>query len=154
MFHGVSTGIFMRLQSLPEGISLFCDTSFFYAVLVPQDDFHLPAGRILKEIKKRGDVLHTTWDVVSETVTLLRYRGTPALAVHFLENVYPELVIVDYDEALRDEVILFYKRISKKHRISFCDVISFVVVSYLMNHAPSLSFDGDFIRMGLSVIGG
>lgn len=142
----------MIFKDLPRGAPLFCDTSFFFAFLVPQDDFHAEAGRAMEEIGGKRAVLHTTWDVVSETVTLLCYRASSRLAVAFLESVYPSLVIVDYDENLKKEIIRFYKKFVQKYRLSLCDVASFVVVTYLLDYAPCLSFDGDFLRLGLDVL--
>jgi hypothetical protein len=36
--------------------------------------------------------------------------------------------------------------------LSFCDAISFVVVTTLVDHMPCFAFDEDFRRLGLTVI--
>ena len=41
----------------------------------------------------------------------------------------------------------------RPRRVSFCDAISFVVVTTLLDNIPCLSFDGDFKALGLTVIG-
>ena len=132
---------------------LFCDTSFFYACLDPADVNHGRAQRILQDAAEAGATLCTTWDVVSETTTLLRYRMGFRAALTFLTEVKPRLRIVPYGDRVRDEAEELFRRYARDHRLSFCDAISFVVVSTLLDRAPCLAFDDDFRRLGLTVIG-
>jgi predicted nucleic acid-binding protein len=132
---------------------LFCDTSFFYACLDPRDANHGRAKAMIAELAAAKTALHTTWDIVGETVTLLRYRkGFPA-AVAFLTEVNPQLRIVAYGDRVRDEAEQIFRRYGRDHRLSFCDAISFVVVSSLLDHIPCLAFDQDFRGLGLTVVG-
>ena len=55
------------------GPHFFCDTSFFYACL---DNRDVNAGRarvLVQEAADMASLFHCTWDIISETVTLLRY---------------------------------------------------------------------------------
>ena len=94
----------------------------------------------------------TTWDVISETLTLLRYRHSSAAAVRFLDDVKPGLHVVDYGANVRVEAEQVFRRRSRDHRLSFCDAISFVIVTTLLDGIPCLAFDQDFRGLGLQVI--
>ena len=94
----------------------------------------------------------TTWDVISETITLLRYRHSSAAAILFLDDVKPRLHVVDYGVGARVEAEQVFHRHGRDHRLSFCDAISFVVVTTLLDRMPCFAFDKDFRRLGLMVI--
>lgn len=97
-------------------------------------------------------MLCSTWDVVSETATLLAYRLDPRAAVAFLDTIKPALELVPVGLATLEEAERVFRRRASGRRFSFCDAISFVVVSTLLENAPCLSFDRDFQALGLTVI--
>lgn len=131
---------------------VFCDTSFFYACLDSRDRNHARAHTLAAEAASLGTTLCTTWDIVSETVTLLRYRRNYRAALAFLTNVKPELRIVTYGDRVRDEAEQIFRTYARDHRLSFCDAISFVVVTSLLDHLPCFTFDEDFRALGLTVL--
>ncbi len=63
---------------------VFCDASFFYASLDANDAWHGRAMELAGEAAAAGITLSSTWDVISETVTLLRYRKSFQAAIDFL----------------------------------------------------------------------
>ncbi len=128
---------------------VFCDTSFFYACLDPKDVNHARASEIVMDAAE-GTSLFTTWDIISETVTLLRYRRHYSAAVLFLDEVKPGLRIVAYGDRVREHAERIFKQ--RDHRLSFCDAISFVVVTTLLDHMSCAVFDEDFRALGLTVI--
>ena len=69
----------------------FCDTSFFFATLYPKDVNYDRAGEILKQAVDQKISLWTTWDIISETVTLLLYRFNAKAAIRFLDEMRPVL---------------------------------------------------------------
>ncbi len=132
---------------------MFCDTSFFYACFDPADTNYGRAKGILADAAAARSVFSVTWDIISETVTLLRYRrGFPA-ALTFLTEVKPALRIVSYGNQVRLEAERIFQQYGRDHRLSFCDAISFVVVTTLLEDVPCLAFDEDFRGLGLTVIG-
>ena len=137
---------------MPVPSRLFCDTSFFYACLDSTDVNHQRAAAILAESASSGAAFCTTWDIISETVTLLRYRRSFRAAVAFLDEVKPKLRIVAYGNGVRVEAERVFRQFARDHRLSFCDAISCVVVTTLLDHIPCLSFDQDFRRLGLTVL--
>lgn len=72
---------------------LFCDTSFFYACLDPDDSNHDRAEELTDDAAASAAAIFTTWDIVSETITLLRYRKGFKEAATFLDEVKPNLAM-------------------------------------------------------------
>ena len=134
------------------GPRAFCDTGFFFAALAPNDPHHERALELLAQCHTSGTTLCCTWDVVSETATLLRYRLNAIAALQFLDTVKPELELVPTGSAVLEEAEQVVRRRAARGRLSFCDAISFVVVTTLLDNAPCLSFDGDLQALGLTVI--
>jgi predicted nucleic acid-binding protein len=130
----------------------FCDTSFFYACLDPRDVNYPRAKDLVVAATAAGTALFATWDIVSETVTLLRYRRSFQAALAFLTDVRPQLHLVVYGDGLRTEAEDVFRRYGQDHCLSFCDAISFVVVTTLLDHVPCLAFDEDFRRLGLTTL--
>ena len=131
---------------------LFCDTSFFYASLDPGDENHDRAREMAEQAAGAQAALYVTWDIISETVTLLRYRRGFQAALLFLTEVKPNLRIVTYGDRVRGEAEDVFRRYGGDHRLSFCDALSFVVVTTLLRNMVCLAFDADFQKLGLSVI--
>jgi predicted nucleic acid-binding protein len=137
---------------VPLPRQVFCDTSFFYACLDPADTHHLSARDLVTEATATRVALWTTWDVVSETATLLRYRAGHPSALAFTDELRPRLRLVEYGPQVRDQALEVFRRRGRDHRLSLCDAISFVVVTTLLEHVPCFAFDEDFRRLGLTVI--
>ena len=137
---------------VPLPPSVFCDTSFFHACLDPSDARHPQAHPLVTEATAARVALWTTWDVVSETVTLLRYRVGHAPALAFVEGLYPRLRLVEYGPEVRNQALDVFRRYGRERRLSLCDAISFVVVTTLLDRMPCFAFDEDFRRLGLNVI--
>ena len=134
------------------GHRAFCDTSFFFASLYPKDVNYERAGQILKEALSQKISLLTTWDIISETATLLLYRFNSKAAIRFLDEIKPVLNVIYYDDSVRKEAEQIFRLFSKDKRLSFCDAISYVVVKTILEDIVCLSFDEDFSQLGLTVI--
>lgn len=132
---------------------VFCDTGFFYASLARGDRHYDRAGELLEYCRNEGILMFSTWEVVSETLTLLTYRLHPQAAIEFLDTIKPVLSLVPVTDAVLPEAEQVFRRHVRSRRLSFCDAISFVVVTTLLNNIPCLSFDKDFRALGLTVIG-
>jgi len=110
------------------------------------------AGEILRGALEQEIDLFTTWDIISETVTLLLYRFNSEAAIRFLDELKPDLTIVVYDDSVREEAERVFRILILDKKVSFCDAISFVVAGTLLKDCVCLSFDDDFSRLGLTVI--
>lgn len=138
-------------MALPARV--FCDTSFFYACFDLDDENHDRAEKLADESVRSSVAFLTTWEIISETTTLLRYRLGFAPAVVFLEEIKPTLSVVNYGDIVRVEAEDIFRRRGRQRRLSFCDAISFVVVTTLLDDIPCFAFDRDFRALGLIVIG-
>ncbi len=130
----------------------FCDTSFLFALLFEEDDFHQSATELYLKSQAEQASLVTTWDVVSETITLFRYKSGFEKAKYFIERLVPFLELQSYEAQMSQEAIRLYVSTFKSYRLSFCDVTSYVVVTDLLGGVSCFSFDKDFINMGLDVV--
>jgi predicted nucleic acid-binding protein len=130
---------------------VFCDTGFFYACLAQRDRHYRRAGELLEQCRDQRVRMFSTWEVVSETITLLTYRLHAQGAIEFLDIIKP-LALIPATQAVLLEAEQVFRRHVKARRLSFCDAISFVVVTTLLDNIPCLSFDGDFKALGLTVI--
>jgi len=131
---------------------LFCDTSFFYACFDPRDVNHQQANSLSADAVEAGSTLYVTWDIISETLTLLRYRRSYRAALAFLSEIKPDLNVVNYGDSVRADAEQIFRRYGRDHKLSFCDAVSFVVVTTLLNDIPTLAFAADFRALGLIVI--
>jgi predicted nucleic acid-binding protein len=135
---------------MPMPAKAFCDTSFFYPCLDARDINHQAALAALEGAE--GTILCTTWDVISETLTLLRYRSSYRQAMAFWTDLCPSLHVVRYGDRVWVEAVEVFRRYGRDHPLSFCDALSFIVVCTLLGQIPCLSFDRDFRRLGLSLM--
>jgi len=136
-----------------EGIKhLFSDTSFFYAVLDKHDRDHPAASRLAQFIQERQIPLITTWEVIVETVTLLRYRYSYRGATAFIDQVLPQLNIFYLDAEARVKALHAFLKLIRDKEISLCDAISYIVITERLNFIPCLTFDEDFKRLGLIIL--
>jgi predicted nucleic acid-binding protein len=129
---------------------VFCDTSFFFATLDPHDTHHAAAQERVQVCAEQRVSLLTTWEVLGETLTLLRYRLGASWAARFLDEVRPSLQLIAPSEAVREEALLLFRR--SPLRLSYCDALSCLVVTSVLHRIPCLAFDDDFRHLGLHVI--
>lgn len=65
--------------------------------------------------------------------------------------VKPSLHIVHYNDSVRMAAAEIFKKLSRDKRLSFCDSISYVVITHMLENMPCFSFDSDFRSLGLTV---
>lgn len=80
-------------------MTVFADTSYFIALLMPRDQWR----KSVERLHERRDSLVTSSQVIGETITLLQMRGYLSLALQFLAEVRAdsELKIVYPDAAMQ-----------------------------------------------------
>ena len=94
----------------------------------------------------------TTWDVVVESVTMLRYRlGFPA-AARFLTTLDASLTVFYPSEDDRLHAVEVFLSRSRDKELSLCDAMSYAIVSRHLDWSPCLAFDADFASLGLTVL--
>jgi len=137
--------------SLPYA-RVFCDTSFFYASIDPDDENHSRAIQIAQELDENNIALYCTKAIIFETITLLRYRFSFDGALQFIKEVRPKLNVVRLNENFYTQVDFWFEKLSKDKRLSYCDIISYVVVREILDDMICISFDHDFKTLGLNML--
>jgi predicted nucleic acid-binding protein len=131
---------------------VFVDTSFWFAAIVPEDTNHAPAGHLLLAAARARTRFHASWEVVGETLTLLRYRCGSRAALEFLDEIVPTIQIVAPDPEVRATALEVFRRLTPRRRLSYCDALSFVIVRQTLDDMACLAFDRDFRALGLTVL--
>lgn len=128
---------------------LFADTSFFYATLDPEDPSHPIARKTAEWMALTNARIFSTWEIIVETVTLLRNRYSYLAAIGFIQKTLPAVQLVNITQEDRMESLRLYKKMASDKNISLCDVISYLVVTKYLRYIPCLAFDDDFRTLGL-----
>jgi predicted nucleic acid-binding protein len=108
---------------------IFADTSGFYALLVPGDDRHEEACRIVNESSQQRRRFVTTDYVLDETATLLKARGHAHLLREFSRTVLSSRACrLEWTDSNRfmSAWAHFLKRLD--HPWSFTDCVGFLVM--------------------------
>lgn len=67
----------------------------------------------------------------------MQYRRSYSEALAFLSEIKLDLHIVNYGDSVRAEAEQIFRRYGRDPKLSFCDTVSFVVVTALLNDIPS-----------------
>lgn len=133
-------------------MKVFIDTSAWIALYDRNDRYHKNAKKIWVEIINKKKQIYTTFDVLDETITLLRFRVGYKGSVDFGENVFESKIIniIEINTELRLKAREFYNKFSDK-KLSFTDCTSFAAMS-LLDIIKSFTFDKHFLQVGFNVL--
>ena len=137
---------------MPLPTNLFVDTSFWFAAMVAKDVNHERAGELLEEAAIAASRFHTTREVMSETLTLLRYRDGARSALLFSRDIVPTVEMVVPDSTDHAAALEVFRRLAPRRRLSYCDAVSFVIVRQRLGDMACLAFGRDFRALGLTVL--
>lgn len=129
----------------------FVDTSYFYALLDKRDGHHTEAQTLSKQLLTEQAALITSWEIIFETVTLLRSRHSYRAAMVFIQKILPILEIYPTSLKTQKRALKYFEKFSRDHCISLCDVLSYILVKEELKNIKILSFDRDFLHLGLSL---
>lgn len=139
------------MKTLKGFTAVYCDASFFVALFSKKDTRHKRALQLFKEIKENRIVLHTSWFVISEAMTVLLYQYGYLEALTFNQSI--DLYRIYHStESQHYQAIALFNLFGKDRKISFVDALSRVLISGELKNMPALSFDKDFKALGLSTI--
>ena len=133
-------------------MSVFVDTSAFYALLVRTDAAHEPVRAAFARLLEAPRALWTTSFVIVETMALLQHRIGLAAARDFDEDVLPVIHTHWVDDGL-------YRRGADRlwredrRELSLVDCISFEFMAQ-QGVRTALAVDSHFAREGFSVTPG
>ena len=139
------------MQTLKGLDAVYCDASFFVALFSKKDTKHKRALKLFKEIKKNRIIIHTSWFIISEAMTVLLYQYGYSEALTFNQSI-DLYKIIHSTESQHHQAIALFNLFGKDRKISFVDALSHVIILGELKNMPALSFDRDFRAMGLTTI--
>jgi predicted nucleic acid-binding protein len=131
-------------------VSVFADTSAFYALLVRSDEAHGPVRAAFTTVIDGGRPLWTTSFVIVETMALLQHRIGMDAARDFDDSVLPMVRVHWVDEHLYRLGVDRLWRADRRH-VSLVDCVSFEFMVY-QGIETALAVDPDFADAGFSVM--
>jgi predicted nucleic acid-binding protein len=133
-------------------VSVFADTSAFYALLVRTDSAHEPVRSSFGRLVEERRPIWTTSFVIVETMALLQHRIGLAAARDFDEDVLPVVRIRWVDDALYR---LGTDRLWREDRrqVSLVDAVSFAFMKH-QGLRVALAVDPHFAAAGFEVVPG
>ena len=131
-------------------MSLFVDTSAFYAILVGTEREHTPVVTAFKRALDRGVGLYTTNYVLVETTALLQHRIGLAPVRDLEARLLPVLSIHWIDEEVHSRELERLFRMYRRH-VSLVDAASFVVMER-EGITDVLGLDANFTAEGFRLI--
>jgi predicted nucleic acid-binding protein len=131
-------------------VSVFVDTSAWYALASERDRDHRAAAAVYRELVERKERLLTTSYVLAETMGLIQHRlGWKPLELFAAAARTIDVVWIDGTGHREAETLLFGQR---RRAINIVDAASFVVMRALGVEA-AFAFDDDFQREGFRLLG-
>ena len=130
---------------------VFADAGFLIALFSRNDALHETAKSLFRDAIQEKVEIHSSWPVVSEAVTLLRYHfgyGEAAALLKALDGFHIHLPTGAECSAAAELFLKF----SANRKISFTDVLSLAMIKGRLRAMTALSFDKDFPALGLTVI--
>ena len=131
--------------------TVYCDASFFIALFSKKDTKHKRALELFREIKDNRIIMHTSWFVISEAMTVLLYQYSYSEALTFNQSI-DLYKIYHSTESQHHQALALFNLFGKDRKISFVDALSRVLISGELKNMPALSFDRDFRALGLTTI--
>lgn len=131
---------------------VYADTSYYYAVADARDAHHATARAVSQRVAEQGWGVVSSWEVIVETITLLRYRHSYRGSIAFIEHVLPAIEVIYITDAIRQHALTQFRRLARDKHLSLCDIISYLLVTEHLNGIPCLAFDRDFSQLGLKVM--
>ena len=129
-------------------MTVFVDTSFYVALIMPRDQWHARAVRAMRPSMR----MFTSAPVITETISLLQSRGLLSTALQFLSGIRDnsELTIIYPDAATQ---VTAWQRFAKLAGTGAngVDSMSFVIMEQLAIR-KALSFDQHFRSAGFETL--
>lgn len=140
-----------KMETLKGFDEVYCDASFFVALFSKRDTKHKRALQLFMEIKENRIVIHTSWFIISEAMTVLLYQYGYSEALTFNQSI--DLYRVYHStESQHHQAIALFNLFGKDRKISFVDALSRILISGELKNMPALSFDKDFKALGITTI--
>ena len=133
-------------------MSVFADTSGFYAWLVRSETAHKRVAAAFEDVLRRGRPVWTTSFVVVETMALLQHRVGLEAARGFDEDVLPAIRVQWMDDALyRQGADCLWR--ANRRQLSLVDCVSFAFMKQ-QGLTTAIALDPHFEDAGFDLLPG
>lgn len=130
---------------------VFGDAGWFIAIAERSDEHHQRAVKLLRDLSAARTALVSSWPVLAEAATALRYRfGLREARTCLRLADTAELLVPNHREYLA-ALDLFVRR-GERLAVSLVDALTVVLVKERLASCPCLSFDDDLAALGLTVV--
>ena len=130
---------------------VFVDTNVYVAIRDETDSTHKKAIEFYELLRGAGCKFYTSSDIIAESLTVISKKLGKKIASEFLGEVENSTREIFVDEVTHKETRGFFKSVKSKN-ISFVDCSS--VIAMKRNKIDVIfSFDEDFRKMGVSLVG-
>ena len=130
---------------------VFIDTSFFKALIDPQDKFYNQALQIMKRLRKDDALLITSNYILDESFTLLRVKRNLELAKLLRAYLIKSTAAIKIARVtVADEAGAWEWFLKDWSDLSFTDCVSFALMKRL-EVTRVAAFDNDFQRAGFQI---
>ncbi len=142
----LASGATVGTEGAAAAVSVFVDTSAWYALYVQGDAFHERATAAHDRLMREAAILHTHDWVLLETLGLLEKRFGSGAAVGVCRAIRTSAVVQMHvlDGSLLDEVLGRYEAEASQGLV---DLASFAVMERL-GLSRAFSYDDDFAHAG------
>ena len=137
-----------RENNIPE--SLFWDASYLIAYLAPGDQYHKKALKLRKHLTHKKIKLITSWPIISEASTILFYHYGYSHALALFSALKAFEIIMPFKEEYQEATLLF-EELNQDQKLSFNDVLTYLIIRKRLKNISLLTFDKDFSKVGLTI---
>ncbi|MEX2546999.1 MAG: PIN domain-containing protein [Chloroflexota bacterium] len=130
-------------------MTVFVDTSAWYAALDADDEYHARARRVFAGLRESGERLVTHNYVVVESVALMDRRLHKTDVARFVAGLLPAADIEWIQPSLHDVALAAY--LDARSRASLVDHVSFALMR-ARGITTAFAFDADFAAQGFASI--
>jgi len=131
-------------------MTVFVDTSAFYAILDAEDDHHSEAIRVLEGLRNQKARLVTSSYVIAECCALIQKRLGMKVVGAFRSHLLPIVTVSWIGEGVHEEGFNYFL-ICGRHGPSFVDSVSFALMRSLKTD-KAFAFDNHFTKQGFECI--
>ena len=129
--------------STGSSMGIFIDTGIFFSAFNQEDRYHLDAlGIYFSAFSGKFGAVYTSDYIIDETVTLLKVKTTPELALKFMKSaVASDMLIIRVDNDLFEESCQIFEKYSERAGLSFTDATT-IAILHLLQIEVLASLDG------------
>lgn len=130
---------------------IFIDSDVYLALNLSEDTNNEKAIRLTKQILASHEPKVTSWDVIGEVSTKLRYHFSRTIAEAFIQTMMRSDTTIQFvDESIfRDIVALFLRQSSKNVSMTDC---ANMVIARKMGITTFFSFDHHYEQNGFRLL--